>query len=210
MAYETSRLLAYQSYQHWISSELFSTGWFVMVAVLAVTYAVWLKLVDKSRIRDLILFGSLLAVGFSLAGLILEGYYGLWEYQVSLLPLKPTVFIVSYTIAPILFMTVAQYTTSWKSYLVWGSIGAVVITFGLVPIYSMLGIVKFHDNFNNFYNFIMYMTGGIIGRAIYLWLVSIEQSQVASSPVIQPFYGLQPAASKPLREDNDDKTDNGK
>jgi len=205
--YEISKLMSYQSYQHWVSAEVFSVGWFFMVGVLLVTYALWLKVVDKRRIKDLILLGSLLAVGFSLVGIILEGNYGFWEYQIRLVPLKPEVFNASYTIAPILFMTVAQYTTSWKSYIIWGSIGAVVITFGLLPIYGMLGIVTLHNNYNFFYNFIYYMTGGIIGRAVYLWLVSIEQNQSASSRVAQGFQGLQPAAAKPL--DEDDKTDKG-
>jgi len=206
--YESTRLMAYQSYQHWVSAEVFSVGWFFMVGVLFITYVVWLKLVDKSRIKDLILLGALLAVGFSLVGIILEGNYGFWEYQIRLVPLKPEVFNASYTIGPILFMTVAQYTTSWKSYLMWGSIGAAVITFGLVPIYGMLGIIKFHNNYSNFYNFIYYMTGAIIGRAIYLWLVSIEQNQSASSSLVdRSFPGLQSAAAKPL--DEDDNKDKG-
>jgi hypothetical protein len=206
MLYETSRLLASQSYQHWVSQELFSTGWFVMVIVLAIVYATWFKIVDKSKLTRLLLLGCLLAVGFGLSDLILEGLFGLWEYQIRLIPLMPSMYVTSYTIGPILFMIVAQYTTSWKSYIGWGSLGTAIISFGLIPIYIRIGIVQYH-NFNVFYGFILYMTGGIIGRAIYLWLASIEQSQPASSRVAQVFPGLQPAASKPLHDDNDGKTD---
>jgi hypothetical protein len=206
MLYEKTRLLATESYQHWVTDEVFSAGWFVMVGVLIVVYSIWFKLVDKSRIRDLLLLGSLCAVGFGVADLILEGYYGLWEYQIRLFPLIPTMFITSYTIGPILFMTVAQYTTSWKSYLLWASIGTAVIAFGLVPIYGMLGIIKLH-NFNSFYGFILYMTGGIIGRGISLWFVSIEQSQRISSRIAQSFSSLQPVAAKPLPKDHNNKTD---
>jgi hypothetical protein len=207
MLYETARLLAYQSYQQWISTELFSLGWFVMIGVLAVVYAIWLKIVDKNKITSLLLLGSLCAVGFGLSDIILEGFFGLWEYQIRLLPLIPSVFITSFTIGPILFMTVAQYTTSWKSYLIWGSIGTAVICFGLIPIYGMLGIIKLH-NFNNFYGFFLYMTGGIIGRAIVLLLQSIEKHQPISNRGTHDFSGLQPAASKPLHDDIDGKTDN--
>lgn len=207
MSYEASRLLAYQSYQHWVSAEVFTVGWFVMIGVLLATYAIWFKLVDKSRIRDLLLLGSLLAVGFSLVGTILEVNYGFWEFHIRPIPMTPTFFTASYTIGPILYMTVAQHTTSWKSYLVWGSIGTLVITFGLLPIYGMLGITTLHNHYNFFYNFIYYMTGAIIGRAICLWLARIEQSQSAPSRVAQSFPGLQPAVTKPL--DEDDKTDSG-
>jgi len=206
MVYETSRLLASQSYQHWLSQELFSAGWFVMLGVLAVVYAAWFKIVDKSKLTSLLLLGCLCAVGFGLSDLILEGLFGLWEYQIRLVPLMPSMFVTSYTIGPILFMTVAQYTTSWKSYIVWGSIGTAIITVGLVPSYVALGIFKLH-NFSHFYGFILYMTGGIIGRAISLWVISLEQSHTASSRVAQGFTGLQPAVSKPLHDGNDGKTD---
>jgi len=208
MPYETSMLLASASYQHWISQELFSTGWFVILGVLFVVYAIWLKIVDKSRLTSLLLLGSLCAVGFGLSDLILEGYFGLWEYKISIFPLKPPMFVVSYTICPILFMTVAQYTTSWKSYLLWSSIGVAVINFGLIPVYTALGIIMDH-NFNHFYGFILFMTGGIIGRAICLWIISIEQSHQASRQMVQSFPGLQPAATKPLSDNNkNDKSDN--
>jgi len=207
MSYEASRLSAYQSYQHWVSAEVFTVGWFVMIGVLLVTYAIWFKLVDKSRIRDLLLLGSLLAVGFGVVGIILGDNYGFWDFHIRPVPMTTTLFTVSYTIGPILYMMVAQYTTSWKSYLIWSSIGTAVITFGLLPIYGMLGIVTLHNNYNFFYNFIYYMTGAIIGRAICFGLARIEQSQSTPSRVAQSFLGLQPAATKPL--DEDDKTDSG-
>lgn len=210
MLYETSRLLASQSYQQWISQELFSFGWFVMVGVLTVVYAIWFIIVDKRRLTSLLLLGSLSAVGFGVSDLILEGFFGLWEYQIRLIPLIPSLFVTSYTVCPILYMTVAQYTTSWKSYLIWSSLGTAVIFFGLIPIYLMLGILKYH-NINVFYGFILGMTNGIIARALVLGLQGIEQRQSASSRVGQGFPGLQPAVTKPLKEDDkdDDKTDNG-
>lgn len=206
--YETARLLASQSYQHWVSQELFSFGWFVMVGVLVVVYAIWFKIVDKRRLISLLLLGSLCAVGFGLSDLILEGFFGLWEYQIRLFPLMPAMFVISYTICPILFMMVAQYTTSWKSYLIWGSIGAAVISFGLVPLNLMLGIIK-HHNFNVFYAFILVITGGVVARAIVLGLESIVRSQPNLSHISQGFTDLQPAAAKPLPGDRDDKTDKG-
>lgn len=203
--YETSRLLISQSYQHWISQELFSTGWFLIIGLLIVVYGVWFKLVDKSNLRNLLLLGSLYAVGFGLSTIILEGYYGFWEFAVRITPLKPTIFTLSYTVAPILYMTVVQYNTSWKSFLLWASIGTAVISFGIVPIYVMLGILKLLRGFNYFYAFIYLLTGGIIGRAIYLWIASIEQNQLTSNRATQSFPGLQPSAAKPLPKDDDKK-----
>lgn len=89
MPYETSRLLAYQSYQHWLSSELFTFGWYVSVGVVLVTYAIWFKLVDKRMIKDLLLLGSLCAVAFATVDSTLVGYLGLWTFNIKLFPFNP-------------------------------------------------------------------------------------------------------------------------
>lgn len=208
MLYETSRLLASQSYQQWISQEVFSFGWCVMVGVLVIVYAIWIIIVDKSRLTSLLLFGSLSAVGFGVSDLILEGFFGVWEYRIRLIPLIPSLFITSYTVGPILYMMVVQYTTSWKSYLLWASLATAVVSLGIVPIYGMLGIVQYH-NFNVFYGFLLGITDAIVARALVLGLQGIEQRQSASGRVDKGFPGLQPAAIKPLIQENkdDDKTD---
>jgi len=79
MPYETARLLTYQSYQQWISTELFSFGWFAIIGVLAIVYTVWIKLVDTSKLRDLLLLGSLASLGFVMADMALVSYLGVTE-----------------------------------------------------------------------------------------------------------------------------------
>lgn len=174
--------------------------------MLVIVYTVWLKLVDTSRLRDLLLLGSLSAVGFLIADIILMGYFGVAEYKIRPIMLEPPIFIVSVTKAPILYMLVQQYTSSWKSYALWDGIGTAVIAFGLLPAYSLLGIYQLH-HWNYFYQFLLMFTDGMVARALLLWVISLEQGHPASSRVAQVFPGLQPAASKPLHDDNDGKTD---
>ncbi|SPF41251.1 conserved membrane hypothetical protein [Candidatus Desulfosporosinus infrequens] len=174
MVYETSRLLANQSYQHWVSQELFSFGWFLTIIVLAVVYTIWLKLVDKSKLRDLLLLGSLCAVGFLITDIVFLSFFGTVEFKIRLFPFDPPIFLVSVTKAPIVYMLVQQYTSSWKGYLLWASIGAAVLAFVLLPIYSLLGILQLH-NWNYFYQFLLILTGGILARAALLWITGIEQ-----------------------------------
>ena len=205
MLYETTRILAEQSYQHWITNEVFSFGWFVTMGVLATIYATWFALVDKSRLSHLLLLGSLSAVGFVIGELTLIQLLGVAEYKVRPLPFIPPLFIVSVTKAPILFMLVAQYTTSWKNYVLWAGIGAAALAFGLYPLYSSIGIFQLH-NWNYFYQFLYMFTNGIIARTLFLMIITIEQSQTASKRV-QEYGILQPAATKPLPEDQNN-TDN--
>jgi hypothetical protein len=201
--YDAGMLLASLSYQHWMSQKLFSFGWWILVGVLAVTYSIWLKLLDKTRVIPILLLGSLCAVGFMVADIILVGFLGLWEYKITITPLHPPVFIVSVSIAPILYMLVLQYTASWRSYLLWAAIGTAVLTLGLLPLYSLLGIFQLYKGWNYFYHFLLMLTAGTVARAMLLWFASIERNQPASKHLHLAFHGLQPAASKPLQNDKD-------
>lgn len=205
MLYETSRLLANQSYQQWVSNELFSFGWFFTMGVLAIIYIVWLKLVDKSRLSQLLLLGSLSSIGFVIGGAALIQLLGLSEYKIRPLPFNPPLFDLAITVAPITFMLVAQYTTSCKSYALWAGIGMAVIAFGILPLYSQIGIYQLH-NWNYFYQFLYMLTDGIIARAILIGVISIEKNQPVKSCISQEFGVLQPTATKPLINDKDDTT----
>ncbi len=126
--YETSRLLASQSYQQWVSTELFSFGWFFTLGVLAIIYAIWLKLVDTNRLSQLLLMGSLSAIGFVIGELVLIELFGVTEYKIRPIPFIPPLFIVSITKAPVLFMLAQQYSTSWKIYALWAAAGSAVLS----------------------------------------------------------------------------------
>jgi hypothetical protein len=54
--YEIQRSLVSLSYQNWITNELFTFGWFVILGILVVVYAIWLQLLDRTRVRDILLF----------------------------------------------------------------------------------------------------------------------------------------------------------
>ncbi len=174
MLYETSRELAEQSYQNWVSNELFTFGWFFILATLAIVYFVWIKLVDKNRLNDLLLLGSLSSVGFFIADQVLIGDFGVIDNKIRIFPIVFPVFIVSITICPILFMLVQQYTSSWKSFSIWAGIGSAFLAFGLFPVHTLLGIIQLH-RWNYFYEFLLMFIGGMLSRAAYLWIIRIKQ-----------------------------------
>lgn len=207
MPYETARLLIYQSYQQWISTEVFSFSWFVMVGMLFIVYGIWLKLIDKSRIHSILLLGCLSAVGFFIADMLFIAYLGVAEYQIRIFPWNPPILIVSITIAPIMLMLVYQYTSSWRSYTLWSGIAMAVLSFGLMPLYSLLGIYKL-VKWNYVYQFIMMFTDGVIARGLLMLVIHIEQLQLVNHISPRPTGMLQPAAAKPLDHEQKDKTNN--
>lgn len=203
--YETSRLFASQSYQQWVSTELFSFAWFLTLGILAIVYAIWLKLVDTNRLSHLLLMGSLSAIGFVIGELVLIEFFGVVEYKIRPIPFTPPLFIISITKAPVLFMLAQQYSASWKTYALWAAAGSAVLSFGLFPLYSLIGISQLH-NWNYFYQFIYMFIDGLVARGLLLWVLSLEQGHSVVNGLNQSFGGLQPAASKPLNANKDEKT----
>lgn len=175
MPYEKARELADASYQKWVSDELFSPGWFITLCVLLVLYAVWVIILRKDRVAQLLLIGSLSAVGFLIFDIILYGFYGFVEYPISLTPYKPSLFVVNVTFAPIAIMVAEQYARSWKGYLLWSAAGMGFIAFVLLPVYSRLGIVKFHHQWNYIIHFLYLYIGALSVRVIFLWLNGIQR-----------------------------------
>jgi hypothetical protein len=164
-----------ESYKHWLSQELFTFPWFFNIAFLIVLYIVWIKIVDKQRLQELILFGALLSVASVLVDTIAVTI-GLWEYKVSIFPISPAPFPFDYTVLPIFYMTVMQYTSTWRGYLIGSLVSASVFSFIIEPVYIWLGIKVFY-HFNYFYMFVLVLAVTITIKAIYNWIVSIDLSQ---------------------------------
>lgn len=178
MSYETARLLAYQSYQHWISDEFLSFQWFLMVGVLIVTYTIWLKLVDTRRITEILLVGSLSTVAFMILDMVLASYLGLWGYEIAITPIEPPVFMISISLAPMLHMLALQYSSAWKGYLLWSGIGMAFLGFVILPVYAMLDIFLMYKGWNYIYHFLMMFSVGVISKGMLQWLLSLEQRHV--------------------------------
>ncbi|MCX7711550.1 MAG: hypothetical protein N2484_17050 [Clostridia bacterium] len=161
-----------QSYQRWAAQELFSFGWFFNIVFLIVLYTVWIKIVDKRRIKELLLFGSFISVAAGFVDVIAVSS-GLWEYKIRLFPINPATFPFDYTVVPIFYMIVMQYTSSWRGYLIGSLLAAGVFAFVISPIYINLGIKQYH-NFNYFYMFLLVFGVTTFIKTVYNWLTKIE------------------------------------
>lgn len=175
--FEKYRQVIEESQQDWKFNEVFSLGWFVMLGVLIIVYAIWLKLVDRRKGVPLLLIGALSAVAYSLNSLILGDILGLAEYKIRLFPFSTAVFLSSITLAPIIIMLVQQHTSSWKGYLLWSGIGFAFLNFAVFPVYMDLGIFVFH-NWNVFYHFLVTYSISICVRFVFRWIIGRQERAV--------------------------------
>lgn len=172
--FEKERELAQLGIHNWTSNEVFSFEWFLMAGILIVAYIVWLKLVDKSRVTELLLLGSLETVAKIILAILIGNLLGLYDYKIRLLPMPSNVFATSATISPIILMLVQQYTTSWKGFIIWTTIGNAFLNFVIFPIYTLVGIIEFY-NWNVFYHFLVLETVALIVRAVFLWITGTQK-----------------------------------
>lgn len=176
MLYEKERELAELSIKDWTSNEVFTFGWFFMVAIIIITYAVWLKLVDRKRGTGLLLIGSLEAVAkLIFVAILLDNILGLYDYNIRLLPVPANVFATSVTLSPIFIMLVTQYTSSWKGYLLWTAVSNAILCFVIFPIYTAVGILEFHKGWNVFYHFLALYAIAICVRVVFLWITGTQK-----------------------------------
>ncbi len=189
------------TYNNWKTEELFSVQWWSLVIMITISYIVWWKLVDKQRIIQIILFGSLVAVGRIVMDIIGNNIV-LWSYDIRILPMIPVPFIHDFTISPLIYMLVYQYSTSWKSFFISNIVATGSLSFILLPLMSATGILNLY-NWNYFYTFILVILLTTLSRAVMLWLLRLEQTvpcsvELEMKSVVQP-------AMKPLDDENDVK-----
>ncbi|MBM7866277.1 hypothetical protein GTO89_07755 [Heliobacterium gestii] len=189
------------SLQHYLESELFSTGWWFIVGLLTVFYVTWWKLLDKSRFLEILLFGSFMAVSNAFMDNIGTSSSH-WMYFTRLVPLSPGPFPIDYTVVPILFMLAYQYTNTWKTFLLGSAIAGFLLNAIIFPIMVSINI-KHHYNFSLVYYFFLGIGASLLCR--YLILAIIKRQFQAEgiqdpSPLLHP--SLVPAR-RPIEADEE-------
>lgn len=166
-----------------------------MVSFIVLTYVAWYLLTDKRRLVDLLLYGSLVAVMRELIDL--GGVTaGLWYYKIRLLPLSPSVLLMDWTVMPLTYMLVQQFSPNWRRFFVLNAVGTGLISGVLMPALSALDIIQLM-RWNYLYIFIGMYTTGIFARAAFHLVVQVQNAAREGQPSPLATTLMQPAF-KPL------------
>ena len=162
------------SYSQWRTQTLFSIQWWSLLALIAISYAIWWVLVDKRRLSQILLFGAFVAIQRMVMD-IFGTDVALWSYDIRLTPFYPSPFLHDFTVTPLALMVVYQYCHSWKKFLVWTGVATGIISFVFFPILTTLGFMKLY-NWNYFYSFVMIFVLAAFSRWVLLGVLNIEQN----------------------------------
>lgn len=189
-------------YLRWATEEWFSGSWLILAGLLALSWTLLILLIDKSRLREILLFGLALTLLFGAADVIATEY-GLWEYKTHMIPLKSSLFPFSYTMPPMFHMLAYQYSSSWGSFAMLATMVNVFFAFVAHPVYVWTDVLWL-GNWSYIYSFLYLMSVTLGVRAFVVWLEKAEQQYAAK--IRHTF--LSPAgqlAMKPLRDQKEKK-----
>ncbi|GAE94324.1 hypothetical protein JCM21714_3471 [Gracilibacillus boraciitolerans JCM 21714] len=168
--FEEIRNLKQELYQmrleYWIAENLFTFQWWLLLVVFFVPWIIWLRVVDRKRIPQILLFGALLMILVIMMddiGMELN----LWSYPYQLIPIMPRLLPIDQGIIIVAHMILYQYfPPRWKQFIIANTVMALSFTFIFEPLTVWLGIYKL-ENWRYIYSLPIY----ILKATLIKWLV---------------------------------------
>lgn len=125
----------------WLADVLWSWQWWLLLALLFLPWAVWWRLVDKKRLTAICLLGV-----FVLATASWMDELGtdliLWYYPFKIIPWYPQLVPINYSVLPITYMLIYQYTPKWSAYMIAMAAMAALYSWVAEPALAFMGIYQ--------------------------------------------------------------------
>lgn len=153
--------------EHWTEHEFLSAQWFGLIIMAIIFVSVWWRLLDKSRLMEILLFGFFIVIT---AGL-LDGFgteFNAWEYPVKILPAVFPLVVIDLFILPTVLMLLYQHFGQWQPFLVAIIIASAIFSFIVEPIFQYFGLYKIYT-WKYYYSFPIYMLVGLFSK----WLMQV-------------------------------------
>ena len=158
-SFEELRQIEYRlnemKHAYWLHHDLFTFQWWLLLIIFIVPWIIWWRYVDKQRLGEILLFGGLLMI---LVGLLddIGVNARLWSYPYQLVQIIPRLLPIDYGILIVAHMTVYQYFSKWRSFIIVNIIMATVFTFIFEPLSVWLNIYHL-ENWRYIYSFPLYI-----------------------------------------------------
>ncbi|KAA0548432.1 hypothetical protein FZW96_07615 [Bacillus sp. BGMRC 2118] len=150
--------------QSWLNYELFSWNWWILFAFMVVPWILWIKVFDRKRVLELILFGSLVVIPTTYLDAI-GSDLRFWMYPTELIPITPRAIAFDMSMVAVAYMLIYQYFGSWKSFSTALVTMAFVFAFLGEPL-SHLWHLVYYIKWKYIYSFIYYIITGLTIKAI--------------------------------------------
>jgi hypothetical protein len=162
---EVDKLLSQMRLEYWLHTDLFSIQWWFLIFLLIAPWFVFLKLVNKNRKTEILLFGTLIIIlVITLDDLGLELQLWSYKHRVSIInKMNP----VNYSVLPITYMLIYQHFITWKSFIIVIVCFSIIGAFIVEPFFVWLDIYKL-NKWEHYYSLPFYILIPILFR----WLLT--------------------------------------
>ncbi|MBM7573343.1 CBO0543 family protein [Aquibacillus albus] len=150
--------------EYWIGHDLFTFQWWLLLFVFIVPWIIWWRLVDKKRIRQILLFGTLLMI----LVMFMDDFgveTHLWSYPYQLVNVMPRLIPIDQGILAVAHMLVYQYFSKWKQFIIANIVMAAIFTFVFEPLTVWLGIYKL-ENWRYIYSLPIYFLKSVLIKGL--------------------------------------------
>lgn len=155
---------------YWLQNCFFSFEWWIVLLLTIVPWIVWWKLVDKSRLTEVLLYGLMITVITTVFDVIGVGYV-LWGYPIMLEPVIPPMTPANLTVFPTAYMLLYQYFPKWKAFF-FASVGlSFIFSYIGEPVMEWLNIYQ-RNNWKSIYSFPIYIAIGLLLKYIMEKIIS--------------------------------------
>lgn len=204
---QTSEYLDKIVMDKWLSEQFLSPVWIGIFLFVVFTYILFFYLADKKRLVEILLFGSLVAVAFSVYDSIGE-LIGLWSTFFRMVPLQQNFFMSDLTIIPLYAMLVYQYANSWRTFFIGTVIWAGLIAFVFYYlVLNRLNVFIYLTPLGPYLDFVFLILIGLIARGILVFLINIaiQQGNLAPKASLDRLI-----AAPALKHSNDNRDDDNR
>jgi signal transduction histidine kinase len=140
--------------KEWLAEDVFQLKWWLLILLIISIIIVWLVMLDKSRLQEILLFTALTAVIFM--GI---NEYGeelvLWDYPIDIIPIFPPLSSINLISLPLIYSQIYQ-RFSRRQFIYAVLITTAVICFAIEPILSLVGFYQL-IHWKHFLNYPVYV-----------------------------------------------------
>lgn len=170
---EIQRQLTSIHIDQWLREDVFHFRWWLLLILLVVSAYVWWKMIDKSRLPEIILYAALATI---VVMAIVE--YGeeltLWDYPTDIIPIFPPLTSINLISLPLIYSLIYQHFKTMKSFIMATVILTAVICFIIEPILVWGGFYQLL-RWNYYFSYPIYASMAILIRTVVIKIYSITE-----------------------------------
>lgn len=160
-------------FEEWLNNDVFHFRWFAMIVLFITSVYFWWKLVDKSRLNEILLYTLIITIIIIILDELGEELT-LWDYTTDLFPLFPPITAINLASMPGVYSLLYQCFTKWKGFIIATIIMGLVFCFVFEPIFVWLGVYQLLK-WKSYYGFPIYTGMALISKVVVNKIYSISQ-----------------------------------